>query len=597
MIFGRPGFLWLLALAVPVAVLHFYRGRIRTLPVPTLLLWDRVLVVEERRTALQRLRHLASLLVALGSIAVLALALAEPEIPGLTPRARRFALVVDTSPEIEVRGPDGRPRREAAMAVARELLDRLGRKDTASIFDAAGLVAPATADAGTRRAALNRIPRGLPALDAEALHRLVRAADPEAELLVISARVWAGGVKVVRVGAPAANAGLVAMEARREKGRVAIDVEARNAADAPAARTIEIRVRGRKAAEAPAALGPRESRRFALEVPAQPGEMLLEARLVPADPVPEDDLAGFVLEGAGPVPVLVVSDAEPDPHLVSALQVLQAAGETVVGAANPRDVAAARVPGAVVIFDRCDPPAALEDGGFLIAGGGGAHAPARILGRADAPSVIGWDRASPLNRWTGYSGVHIRRSGILDGPGLLETDRGAVAAAGRGPGLAWIQFGFSFRVEESDFALTPAFPIFLREALRWLAGEGRRAFPSRIRSGAVLEASISLPPGEVLATDVDGEAGRTRSVPVEAGRARIPALRPGLLRLEYGGRVEWAAVTGGPPLDAGRLAEGPSPAGPERLAAWRDLPPAPVAAAAAGLLLLAEWLLLRRGTR
>ena len=62
MSFEHPQDLWLLSLALPILAFHFYRGRVRRMPVPTLLFWEQVLIEEERRTALRRLRHVASLL-------------------------------------------------------------------------------------------------------------------------------------------------------------------------------------------------------------------------------------------------------------------------------------------------------------------------------------------------------------------------------------------------------------------------------------------------------------------------------------------------------------------------------------------------------
>ena len=68
MSFENPQGLWLLALGVPIVVFHFYKGRIRRLEVPSLLFWEQVIVEEERRTALRKLRHVASLLLNLAAL-------------------------------------------------------------------------------------------------------------------------------------------------------------------------------------------------------------------------------------------------------------------------------------------------------------------------------------------------------------------------------------------------------------------------------------------------------------------------------------------------------------------------------------------------
>ena len=71
MTFEHPQGLWLLALGIPILVFHFYKGRIRRLAVPTLLFWEQVIIEEERKTALRKLRHVASLLLNLAALFIL----------------------------------------------------------------------------------------------------------------------------------------------------------------------------------------------------------------------------------------------------------------------------------------------------------------------------------------------------------------------------------------------------------------------------------------------------------------------------------------------------------------------------------------------
>src|SRR5258705_9679078 len=144
MTFGHPHALWLLALGIPIVVAHLFRGRVRRLDVPALFLWEQVLPVEDLRSGLRRLRRLAGLFIALLALTVLASAVADPAVRGITREPRRFVLVVDTSPEMTA------DRLTEAKGKARDFLARLGRRDSAAILDGGGLVEPSPADAARR---------------------------------------------------------------------------------------------------------------------------------------------------------------------------------------------------------------------------------------------------------------------------------------------------------------------------------------------------------------------------------------------------------------------------------------------------------------
>lgn len=595
--------MWLLVLAAPIVAAHFYRGRIRRLPVPSLLFWDQVLLPEERKSAFRKLRRLLGLIWALAALALLTSALADPTVRGLTPEPRRYALVIDTSPELFVREPDGRLRFDLALDRARELLARLGRVDTAAIIDATGVVEPETSDRHRRTEALERISRDPIAEDPA---RLAACANPEATLYVLTSRPWPAmedrNLGILPVGTPQANTGLTQPRLLREEGRLSAQVTAVNASDAPAQGALEARNRGRVFATFAVSLQPRE--RKAVEVPldpqAWPAERFergafIELRLATGDAHPEDDVAAFVVPPTAPVPVLLVSDPEhPDPHLWSALQLLEQEKTVTLSVGRPSDPL---TEGAVVIFDRTAPSAPLPDGGYLLLGSEGPHAPAAAAGEASVPKIVDWDRDHPIHRWVEYGDVLCRRARLLEGNPLVLSDRGAIATWGRRQGLAWIQFGFSFRVEEGDFALKASFPIFLRNALAWLSDEGRRAFPRTARAGGVLRnvAPLAEPGADVRITEVRQDRTDSRSIEPHRGEARVLLPRSGLVKIECGGRTEWVAVEGTEPLDAGRVPDTAGPGLPEPPPWWKDLPYPAVVGALGLLMLAAEWIFYQRG--
>ncbi|HKS16706.1 MAG TPA: BatA domain-containing protein, partial [Planctomycetota bacterium] len=483
MTFGRPGALWLLALALPVVVAHLYRGRVRLLEVPALFLWEHVLPAEDLRFGFKRVRHLLGLVVALLALAILTSAVADPTVPGITRAPRRFVLVVDTSREMTGE------RLAEAKTRAREFLARLARRDTAAILDGGGAVEPSTDDPDRRDRAVERLPRTRNTLDPAGLLEEARATDPEAAIYVLSCRTWpAGDHSMIPVGKPIGNVALVEARIGVENGRHVIRGAAVNLSDGAVDVRLDVLNRSLPLRSDALRLAPRERKEVFYQLdPNLTDERFaaLELRLRTGDPRPEDDAAGFIVPSTKPVIVVPVYVSDPDLHLMRALEVLEQARVVRVEPTRASALESARAKygkGAVYIFDRVPSPKPLMDGGYLIVGAEGPAPRTRIV---EGVKIVDWDRDAPMHRWVDYTDVKASRAFVLKGDPLVTSDRGPVAVWSRRQGQAWIQFGFAFGVETGDFVLTPSFPVFLRHAVQWLAEEGRRAFPGSARAGEV----------------------------------------------------------------------------------------------------------------
>jgi len=580
MSFAYPKALWLLVLALPIVLAHFYRGRIRRLHVPTLLFWDEVVIEEERASALKRLRHWLTMILALLALALLSTALADPTVRGITPEVREIAIVVDTSPGLGAREADGRTRLELARERARGLAAGLYRRSPVALYDAGGVVEPPTTDRERLEQALARLPREAGDAPLADVVASARAAMPAASIYVFTARPFAppdANVRVVPAGTPRPNR---ALRSPAQSGAT-VGATAVNASDAPADATLVVRDRGRVLAEEPMRLGPRESRVVSKTVGAKDGAFV-ELALVPEDAFPRDDVAHFVVPPAAPPAVVVVSRGPPDPHLMSALHLMGARLKSIPPAefAETRDKLGAEP---VYVFDRVEAPEI--DGGVLAIGAGDAAA------EVQGPRILDWDRRTPVNRLVDWSDVVVRRARVLKGMPLVVSDRGPVAVWGRTMGRAWIRFGFGFGVADGDCALRPSFPIFLQGAIAWLADEGRRAFPREARVGDVVVNAAPLPEGasEASVTVVSGGATQTSSVPIDRGEARIAIVHPGLVKIAVGARTEWLAARLESSPDLEKLPREQGVALPEALPRWRDVPYSAVAGALVLLILLVEW--------
>lgn len=581
MTFAHPQALWLLALGIPVVVLHFYRGRIRNLLVPSLQLWDALAIDDDRLSALRQLRHHLSLALTLAALVLLAIAAGDPAVRGLTPEPRRVVVVIDTDPAMRAAG-----RLDEAVSKARTLLGGLARGDSAVLYDRSGLLAPATRDKRALSDALRALPRDLPLLDRAGLLETARRDAAGGTLHVFSPLPGEG---VTPVGSPLPNRSLSApafalLPSGDGPAALRIRVTATNHSDAPDDAEITVRDRGETAGRTRLSLGPRESREatWTLDPARAAAGALLEFSFPAPDAWPGDDLATLVVPPHAPPAVALLSGADPDPHLLAALDVLARTGQIALFRA--KDEASARAGAAVVVYDGVEPAAGGEGGRLVVAPKGGG---------VESPAIVDWSRDAPFHRRLDYRSVRLRRARIVDGPPLILSDRGPIASWDSRMGAAWIRFGFSFAVEDGDFALRPAFPLFLRDAILWLAHDGLRAFPERVAAGATLSNAKPLAVGRGTAriTEVAAGSGRSGTAAIDGASLSWPVLRTALIQVEIEGRAEWIAANdpSAGSVDLTAVPGGPGPAFPDPVPWWRDLPVPTLAAALALLLLLAEW--------
>jgi len=130
---GAPAALFWLALAGPIIALYIVRVRLRRVPVSTSLFWKQIYEEKPPRSLWQSLRHLLSLLIQLLLLCLLALAAADPYLPGQLIQARRVVLVVDQSASMQA--DDVEPTRfSAAITDAHNYVDGLQPGDEMAII-------------------------------------------------------------------------------------------------------------------------------------------------------------------------------------------------------------------------------------------------------------------------------------------------------------------------------------------------------------------------------------------------------------------------------------------------------------------------------
>lgn len=611
MSFENPQGLWLLTLAVPILAFHFYKGRIRKMSVPMLLFWEQVIVEEERKSAIKRLRHWASLLVALTALVVLTSAVSAPNVKGFTRPRGRYTLILDNTPSMAAAEADGRTRAQLAVERAREFLGTLAYGDQASLLDLSGARVPFTSDLeslkgritaprpGPRSAGRDRIADALAA--GEDVIAVLYTDQPPAG---VDDWLASGRLRVVPVGTPRDNTGWVAGLSSRRPGekRIVLTLQARSFAAAKASREEVLSLNGKVLSRRPLELeaGASAEREWVLDPAKFPGSRLEEGGLVevalePPDAFPVDDVASFVIPPLVPPPVLVVHAGKPSDRLLHALDTLRTGGliaqEVSVTPAERYGALRSRLgEGWIVIFDRVAAPALPERGAALILGAPGP-------GGVEKPAIIDWDREAPPNHRVDYGGVHLRRSRILEGTPLLRALEGPVATWNSRGGRASVELGFPIELEETDIAARPTFLLMLINFVEWASYRGLRSFRTEYAMGEPVRAERPLWFDDGELTFAQGD--RAERSAVKRGRAAsAPAAEQGFIRMSAAGRTEWAAVN---LFDA---SESDLREHPASLAGSPLPPPAPwhakipyslLAVAAVLALLVLEWLLYHRG--
>ena len=534
--------------AVMVAVLYWLKPPPRRIVVPSRLLWNRLLKEKRRSTLLDRLRWWISLIIALAIGLSVAAAMGRPEFSWSGGDLPRMTIVVDNSATMAARTPDGFTRWEHAVALARELLEQGSVDGEFLILDTSGQ-AP-SADPADRRSALAILDDLSVSLGASSqFPGPIETAGP---LYFIS-----DGVSVDN--APAEAEVVSVYNAADNVGITAFEVGAVPSAPLEYQAFFEI---------TNASLGPKEVsvRLTGVGEGGLRETLTLEAGETRGRTV---DLSGF---DRGPVRATVTTDGDAFASDDIAFSFLPVGSRTRIALVSPGSVflqsALAEEPRLRVtelrpqefdedvradlyIFDRWAPeepppgPALL----FLPPNVAWLVPTVAVL---SSPTVSGWDTGHPLMQFVSLEDLRVDRAVRLGArPGEVATAdvEGNAGGAAVASGDVEVVIGTTelplmiatesprkviratFALEDSNFPLQPAFPIFLSNVLSWMMDE-QSAVP---RSPGRIE--VTLADAEV--TDLEGAEVVTSQV---SGRTVFVAAEPGLYTITSGTRRMRVAV-------------------------------------------------------
>lgn len=532
--FAFPIALFLGALAIVIVALYLRRPRRRRMEVSTLMFWQRVLERAPRRRFLGRLRNPFSLLLQLLIFLLLLLALARPDFGR---GAKAAVLVLDTRARMQAEDTFSQ-----ALAAAKDLVSRAGPGEEVALLAVGGaprLIAPFSSDARDLRGRLAAIrPSDAGGGMAETLalaQDLLASRAGDTSLVVITDRPAPGAspdTRQILVGAARDNAAVLALASRpipASPQSAEIFVKLGNYSAQPRDLEFELVLDGRALDLQRVPVPPGGVADYSTVLPAEvlgQGRGLLEARLTGNDALPVDNVARAALPPQSRLRVALVTEG--NPFLENALR---ADPDVILGLVEP-NAWRQNLGYDVTVFDNWQPPVDLQGRGRYFFFGrspfvsSGAELPALRLEETEPASPLLWNadmnaiKVAPARPLAPPPDARVSVPLTAAGePMLLAVER---------PGGQRI-VATAFGVDSSNIALRAAFPLFVSNAVHWLAGrEGTGA-------NAYAAGATYVPEnGGEISTAPLGQASSLTKAPVRLEKngfyeTRAPGSPPGWL--------------------------------------------------------------------
>jgi hypothetical protein len=487
--FERPDAWWLLALAAPIVALHLHHRRRRVVEVSSVELWRGLVTGSAGRGRFRLLRDALAMAFVLAALGAFTASAAGPVTGSQASGPRRVVIVIDASPTM-LASIDGHEQPfVAALRRAWEAESRLASQDEMCVWLATErprvIVEPRHPRAGSYGSAFNSIgynagpwpagpsPSTLVTTTRLAIRSVRGSSALPTTVLVLTDPVGADSLKDidssgvdVRLGVISGprepqNAGIVSCDVDpSDSTRLLVRVVTTDGSPTPrtlalwgrdntelARTTLTFDASGGATATLP--LG---------EVEHSGG--LLEVRLEPWDDFGWDDRVLLMLPATKPLAVAVVSD-KPSPFLVEALRAMPDVADPAKTTLVAPNAPASSLDGVdVVIAEGVAAPAGKPSLTFVGAGPRVAEKP--LLWGVGTHALLAGVDLSPLR---------IERAVVLDVAAgetpIVASAAGTVGVVGETDGMRRVTFGF--RPDATTLPLEAAFPLLVRNALRWLA--------------------------------------------------------------------------------------------------------------------------------
>ncbi len=532
MFFEHPAMLlWLPPLWGAIVLLYMLKLRRREVVVSSVYLWQRVVRDVQANAPFQKLRRSMLLLLQLLAAALLALALAHPELTGYALGGRTLVLVMDTG--VTMQTADGSPTRlDAAKNIAHRLIEHMQRGDRMMLI-AAGPQPKTVTGFTTRKARLLQALASLQAVDApvQMTPALQLAADlartsqngAQSQIYLLSdgcfqhtdgsssastlKNLYLGQAHLAfyPVGKTSRNVAVTALDYRYPlSGSSTLQVLAVTHNFGPQTEKFVETVRLQGAlVNAHSVVLPAhqdETETFTLPAPQRPS--LLQVHLQIHDALAADNRAWLILRPRQILKILLCGP--PDYFLQRAMQV-DPAVQLYTAPQWPGKSAAAGFN--AVVFNG-SAPSRLPAGRYLFLHCTSSQCPAIAKGTQNNVSAIDWKQQSIPLRYVDLNGQRfdntLRAQPAAWGTEIAAADSGSLIVQGS-MGRTRALF-FAFDPLQTRFPLTIGYPILLHNAVRWLALGGKAGIRGAVHTGTPV--SIPVPQG-VTSLKISGPRGFT----------------------------------------------------------------------------------------
>ncbi len=496
----------LAAIVLAVVLLYLLQPPARRRFVSSSLIWERVL--EASRRVSDRWRWWLSLVIA-GAIGVcVVLAVVRPGLNG-SEGSGKAIIVVDNAPTMATRTASGVPRLRVAQDRAVDLIQSFTSAMQVMVVDTQRQIATPSfesridavetvEDLQLGREYLPIVPSAVASVAAEGRYVVtdgVLLGAPPAEFTSIS------------VFEPAANLGITAFDLQNVPGSPAqreAFVEVFNAGNTD--RTAEIVVSGTGGQEV--------TREISIEANAVLTETIdtsmfnggpVRAALTSTDDAfADDDVAYGYLSSRRAVRVTLVSNS--DRFLVKSLSSQPRVRLNVVPPHRYTD----EFDTDIYVFDRFAPKSAPSVPSLLIGPQPASWLPPSA-GNVVLPEVTSANVRHPVLQNISLRDLHIEQGNVSkpsadrESTVLLHADGDKILAIAHDGATRWVLLGFNS--DDSNFGLLPGFPVFLGNAIKWLADDPGivRATPGRVTVPVESARVFAVNGSELPAMALDGE--------------------------------------------------------------------------------------------
>jgi hypothetical protein len=522
----------LLALVTTAAIITLYllKHRRRRFVVSSTQLWKKVLDAHLENSLFERLRRYLSILLAVVTALLVAMAIARPEIEFLTGKSQQTVIVLDTSPTMQARMADGKTRWQHAVESAQAIVDGGAGSAQFRIADTTGQFdSPFTRDKTEVRRLIERMHPVIAPLRFPEVDKPVEDSDSKVYFITdgVSAVRPTKETNSISVFEAAPNVGITAFEIRSmPTAPLAYEAFLEVFNSGKEARDVDITVigAGEKRIAKKARVAGGKSYREALDLSAFDGGGIQATVRAAGDAFSPDDVAYSYLPVKRRTKTLLVTQG--NKFLENALKLDRLVDLKVV---TPKEFTDGKEYDALV-FDRfapAEPPIRPA----LIIGAQSASWLKKADGFVGKPRFETWREDHPVMRHVSLFDVTIDSAAKIDASNLTvlgasEAGTPLIVASDR-PRFVQTTFG----LEASDFPYHAAFPIFLDNTIAWF---GRERLALR-RSPGIVE--VPLAKAEVRTLD-----GKTISTHESVGGSVFEAADPGLYVASSGDTRQYVAV-------------------------------------------------------